>query len=163
MERSRGFTPDSLGNTRYLGSRQRYFFRYKYVFKNQLQFGITGDKDAGEQFLKGAQRYGFDFYTMHLFARNLGIVKRLAIGDYTVNIGQGLLTYQSLAFRKSVDVLNIKRQTEVFRPYSSPGEFFFHRGAAVTLGVRNWYLSAFVNARRIIRHCPNCIRYCRKF
>jgi hypothetical protein len=149
LEPSVGFIPNDSGRTRYLGSRQRYFFRYKYVFKNQMQFGITGDKDAGEQFFRGAQRNGFDFYSMHLFARNLGIVKRLAIGDYTVNLGQGLLTYQSLAFRKSVDVLNIKRQTEIFRPYSSPGEFFFHRGAAVTLGVRNWYLSAFVNARRV--------------
>lgn len=149
MELSNGFTPDSLGKIRYLGSRQRYFFRYKYVFKNQLQFGVTTDKDPGEQFFNGAQRYGFDFYSFHLFARNLGIVKRLAIGDYTVNMGQGLLTYQSLAFRKSVDVLNIKRQTEIFRPYASPGEFFFQRGAAITLGVRNWYFSAFVNARRV--------------
>jgi hypothetical protein len=149
LEQSRGFTPDSSGNTRYLGSPHRLFFRYKYVFKNTLQFGIVGDKDPGEQFFKGAQKNGFDYYSMHLFARNLGIVKRLAIGDYTVNLGQGLLTYQSLAFRKSVDVLNIKRQTEIFRPYNSAGEFFFHRGAAITLGVKNWYLSAFVNTRRI--------------
>ncbi|HSK13570.1 MAG TPA: helix-hairpin-helix domain-containing protein, partial [Phnomibacter sp.] len=148
-ERSRGFTPDTLGNTRYLGSPQRFFFRYKYVYKNTLQFGIVGDKDPGEQFFRGAQRNGFDHYSIHLFARNLGFVKRLAIGDYTVNMGQGLLTYQSLAFRKSVDVLNIKRQTEIFRPYNSAGEFNFHRGGAITLGVKNWYLSAFVNSRRI--------------
>lgn len=149
LEQSKGFTPDSAGNTRYLGSPQRLFLRYKYVYKNTLQFGILGDKDAGEQFFKGAQKNGFDYYSMHLFARNLGIVKRLAIGDYTVNMGQGLLTYQSLAFRKSVDVLNIKRQTEIFRPYNSAGEYVFHRGAAITLGVKNWYLSAFVNTRRI--------------
>jgi hypothetical protein len=149
LELSRGFTPDSTGKTRYLGSPNRLFFRYKYVYKNQLQFGIVGDKDPGEQFFRGAQRYGFDFYSMHLFARNLGIVKRLAIGDFTVNMGQGLLVYQSLAFRKSVDVLNIKRQTEIFRPYNSAGEFNFQRGAAITLGVKNWYLSGFVNARRI--------------
>ncbi len=149
LEQSRGFTPDTAGNTRYLGSPQRLFLRYKYVYKNTLQFGFVGDKDAGEQFFKGAQKNGFDYYSMHLFARNLGIVKRLAIGDYTVNMGQGLLTYHSLAFRKSVDVLNIKRQTEIFRPYNSPGEYYFHRGAAITLGVKKWYLSAFVNARRI--------------
>jgi hypothetical protein len=149
IEKSRGFTPDSLGNTRYLGSPVRVFFRYKYVYKNNMQFGILGDKDAGEQFGKGAQKNGFDFYSMHFFARNLGVVKRIAIGDYTVNMGQGLLTYQSLAFRKSVDVLNVKRQTEIFRPYNSAGEFNFHRGAAITVGIKNWYLSAFVNKRKI--------------
>jgi len=26
-----------------------------------LQFGVVGDKDAGEQFFKGAQNKGFDF------------------------------------------------------------------------------------------------------
>lgn len=149
LEQSKGFTPDSAGNTRYLGSPMRVFFRYKYVYKNNMQFGIVGDKDAGEQFGKGAQKNGFDFYSMHFFARNLGVVKRIAIGDYTVNMGQGLLTYQSLAFRKSVDVLNVKRQTEIFRPYNSAGEFNFHRGAAITVGVKNWYLSAFVNKRKV--------------
>ncbi len=149
LERSRGFTPDENGNTRYLGSPQRVFFRYKYVFKNTLQFGIVGDKDPGENLFKGAQKRGFDFYSMHLFARDLGIVKRLAIGDYTVNIGQGLLTYQSLAFRKSVDAMNIKRQTEIFRPYNSAGEFFFHRGAAITLGGDKLSVSAFVNNRKV--------------
>ncbi len=149
IEKSRGFTPDSLGKTRYLGSPVRVFFRYKYVYKNNMQFGIVGDKDAGEQFGKGAQKNGFDFYSMHFFARNLGVVKRIAIGDYTVNMGQGLLTYQSLAFRKSVDVLNVKRQTEIFRPYNSAGEFNFHRGAAITVGVKNWYLSTFVNKRKV--------------
>jgi hypothetical protein len=64
-------------------------------------------------------------------------------------MGQGLLTYQSLAFRKSVDVLNVKRQTEIFRPYNSAGEFNFHRGAAITVGIKNWYLSAFVNKRKV--------------
>ncbi len=149
LEQSRGFIPDSNGQTRYLGSPQRFFLRYKYTYKNTLQFGILGDKDAGEQFFKGAQKNGFDFYSIHFFARNLGIIKRLAIGDFTVNMGQGLLTYQSLAFRKSADVLNIKRQTEIFRPYNSAGEYYFQRGAAITIGVKNWFLSGFVDLRRI--------------
>lgn len=149
LEPSRGFTPDTAGKAPYPGSPHRLFFRYKYVYKNTLQYGFLGEKDAGEQFFRGAQKNGFDFYSFHLFARNLGKIKRLAIGDYTVNMGQGLLVYQSLAFRKSVDVLNVKRQTEIFRPYNSPGEYAFHRGAAITLGHKNWHLSAFVNTRRI--------------
>lgn len=149
FEKSRGFTADSTGKTQYLGSPQRIYLRYKYQYKNLLQFGLVGDKDAGEQFFKGAQKNGFDFYSIHLFARNLGMVRRLALGDYTVNLGQGLLTYQSLAFRKSVDVMNIKRQTEVFRPYNSAGEFNFHRGAAITVGSEKWQLSAFVSYKKV--------------
>ena len=61
LETSEGFSrPDSVVN-RYYGSRQRVFFRYKYVYRNLLQYGLVGDKDAGEQFFKGNQKNGFDF------------------------------------------------------------------------------------------------------
>jgi hypothetical protein len=149
FEKSKGFIADSTGKTKYLGSPQRVYVRYKYQYKNLLQFGLVGDKDAGEQFFKGAQKNGFDFYSIHLFIRNLGNVKRLALGDFTVNFGQGLLTYQSLAFRKSVDVLNIKRQAEVFRPYNSAGEFNFHRGTAITVGNEKWQASAFASYKKV--------------
>ncbi|HQU56711.1 MAG TPA: helix-hairpin-helix domain-containing protein, partial [Chitinophagaceae bacterium] len=118
LEKSKGFDKSTSG-TKYLGSRQRILFRYKYRYKNLLQFGILGDKDAGEQFFKGAQKQGFDFYSFHLFARNLGIIKALALGDFTVNLGQGLTQWQSLAFKKSVNVMGVKRQSATLRPYSS--------------------------------------------
>lgn len=149
MERSKGFLPKDTLPPTYLGSRQRLLFRYKYVYKNQLQYGILGEKDPGEQFFKGAQKSGFDFYSMHLFVRNIGVIKQLALGDFTVNLGQGLLAFQSLAFRKSTDVMNIKRQAETFRPYNSPGEVNFMRGAALTVGKDKWQLSVFASQRKV--------------
>ena len=120
LERSKGFDKTTSG-TKYLGSPQKLFFRYRYQYKNLLQYGIVGDKDAGEQFFKGAQNKGFDFYSFHLFARKIGSIQALALGDFTVNMGQGLIHWQSLAFRKSVDVLGLKRQSPVLRPYNSAG------------------------------------------
>ena len=117
LEKSRGYLLDSSSATNfYPGSPQHILIRYKYTFKNLLQYGVTGEKDAGEQFFKGAQKNGFDFYSAHFFARNLGIIKSLAIGDFTVNLGQGLTQWGSLAFNKGPDVLNIKRQSDVLRP-----------------------------------------------
>jgi len=135
LEESEGFTrPDSITN-RYLGSRQRIFTRYRYNYRNLLQYGIVGDKDAGEQFLKGSQNKGFDFYSFHLFIRKLGRIKELALGDFTVNMGQGLIQWQSLAFRKSPDVTAVKRQASVLRPYNSAGEYKFYRGLGITVSV----------------------------
>jgi hypothetical protein len=150
LEQSRGykFDPSSTSN-HYLGSPQRYFMRYKYYYKNLLQFGVLADKDAGEEFFKGSQKTGFDFYSVHLFARNIGIVKSLALGDFTVNMGQGLTQWQSLAFKKSSDVLNVKRQLSVLRPYNSAGEINFHRGAGITLAKKNVELTAFVSYRKL--------------
>jgi len=65
--------------------------------------------------------------------RRLGIIKSLAIGDYTVNLGQGLIQWQSLAFEKSPEVMAIKRQAPVLIPYRSAGEFYFNRGIGITL------------------------------
>lgn len=151
FEKSRGFLlkGDTTASGFYPGSRERLLVRYKYQYKNLLQYGVTGEKDPGEQWFKGAQRNGFDFYSAHLFVRNLGIVKALAIGDFTVNMGQGLMQWQSLAFRKSVDVTNIKRQATLLRPYNSTNEYFFNRGAGITLEKNSFQFTAFASFRKV--------------
>lgn len=148
LEKAKGYD-DTTPGTKYLGSPQKLFFRYRYQYKNLLQYGLVGDKDAGEQFFKGAQQKGFDFYSFHLFARKIGKIQALALGDFTVNMGQGLIQWQSLAFRKSVDVLNIKRQSAVLRPYNSAGEFNFHRGAGITIRQGNLEATVFVSYRKL--------------
>ncbi len=149
LEKSKGFIrADSIVN-RYQGNSHRLFFRYKYVYRNLLQFGVTGDKDAGEQFFKGKQKSGFDFYSFHLFARKLGIIKLLAIGDFTVNLGQGLIHWQSLAFKKSADITAVKRQADILRPYNSAGEYNFMRGAGITVGGKNFSVTAFTSVRKL--------------
>jgi hypothetical protein len=148
LERSKGFDEIAPG-TKYLGSRQRLFFRYRYQYKNLLQFGITGEKDAGEQFISGKQKYGFDFYSLHLFATKLGRIQVLALGDFTVNMGQGLIQWQSIAFSKSADVLAIKRQLSILRPYNSSGEFYFNRGAGITFRFGKVEATGFVSLRKL--------------
>ena len=149
-ERSKGFLIDSSSATNfYPGSPQKLLFRYKYTYKNLLQYGILGEKDAGETFFKGKQKQGFDFYSAHIFLRKVGIIKSLAIGDFTVNLGQGLTQWQSLAFKKSVDVINIKREADVLRPYNSAGEINFHRGLGITLAKNNWQFTLFGSYKNI--------------
>ena len=76
LEKSRGYLLDSSkAKNFYPGSPQKILVRYKYIFKNLLQYGVTAEKDAGEQFFKGGQKTGFDFYSAHFFVRNLGIIK----------------------------------------------------------------------------------------
>lgn len=148
LERSKGFDR-SMSGTKYQGSSQRIFLRYRYNYKNLLQFGIVADKDAGEQFFRGKQQYGFDFYSFHLFARKIGVIHSLAMGDFTVNMGQGLIQWQSLAFKKSVDVMAAKRQSPVLRPYNSAGEFFFHRGMGITVKKGRIEATVFGSVRKL--------------
>ena len=48
-------------------------------------------------------------------------------------MGQGLIQWQSLAFKKSMEIMGVKRQSAILRPYHSAGEFYFHRGAGITI------------------------------
>ena len=147
LEKSKGYNT-SL-NTHYLGDRNHFMFRYRYQYKDLLYFGMTSDKDAGEQFFRGAQSKGFDFYSFHFFARRLGIIKSIAIGDYTVNLGQGLVQWQSLAFEKSPEVMAIKRQAPVLAPYRSAGEFYFNRGIGITLQKARFETTLFGSYKKI--------------
>src|SRR5690606_37347928 len=52
-------------------------------------------------------------------------------------------------FKKSADISGIKRQSSVLRPYNSAGEFFFNRGAGVTLNFNNWKLTAFGSLKKM--------------
>ncbi len=150
LEKSKGYLLDrNTAKSFYPGSPQKLFIRYKFSYKTLLQYGITAEKDAGEQFFKGSQKSGFDFYSAHFFVKNIGIIKSLALGDFTVNLGQGLTQWMGLAFKKSADVLNIKRQADVLRPYNSAGEIIFHRGIGITLQKKYLEATAFVSYRNI--------------
>lgn len=148
LEKMAGYDTAATGS-RYRGSPQKILLRYRYEYRDLLQYGMLGDKDAGESFFKGGQRMGFDFYSIHFFARKLGIVESLALGDYTVNMGQGLIHWQGLAFKKSSEIMAIKRQSPVLRSYRSAGEFNFHRGAGITLKKGNWSSSFFGSVRKL--------------
>ncbi|HET9055653.1 MAG TPA: helix-hairpin-helix domain-containing protein [Chitinophagaceae bacterium] len=150
-EKAKGFNNKNSDSSAsfYSGGREKLLVRYKYHYKNLLQYGLLGEKDAGEQFFKGNQKQGFDFYSIHLFARNLGVIKTLALGDFTVNLGQGLIQWQSLAFKKSADVLNIKRQAVILNPYNSSGENNFHRGIGATFQKNKWEATFFISYRKL--------------
>lgn len=154
MEQSQGYIPDTTKNY-YLGSPQKLFCRFRYNYKGLLQYGVSAVKNAGEQFFKGAQSAGFDFYSAHLFIRKLGIIKALAIGDFTVNFGQGLTQWQTLGFKKSSDVMNIKGQSEVLNPYNSSGKINFYRGVGITLKKHAFEATIFGSYRKIDAHIVN--------
>ena len=150
LEKSEGYKigPDE-GKNYYEGSPQKLLLRYRYSYKNILQYGLLGEKDGGEQFFKGKEKAGFDFYSAHFFAKNLGHIKALAIGDFTVNMGQGLVQWMSLAFKKSVDILSVKRASDILRPYNSAGEINFHRGAGITFSKNRLEATVFGSYRNI--------------
>jgi len=150
VEKSLGYDNKTKPNASYYtGSPENIFIRYTYNYKQLLGYGFTGEKDAGESFFRGAQRYGFDFYSFHFFLQHAGLVRSLAIGDFTVNLGQGLIQWQTFSLVKSSQTLGIKRESPCLKPYHSAGEFNFHRGLGISLQKGKWQSTLFVSYRKI--------------
>lgn len=152
LEDKVGYEPPSEGSSasRYAGSPDQLYFRYKYTNGNRFSAGITAEKDAGEAFFKGSNRKGFDFYSAHVFLQNpVRRVKSLALGDYAITMGQGLLVYQGFASRKSALSTLVSRSGKPVRPFSSVSEYDFFRGAAAVFDLgKRIDLLAFASQRQ---------------
>lgn len=124
-----GYGIEDPDRSRYLGSPDRLFLRYRYRHKDRIQVAINMKKDPGEQFFSGAQRYGFDFYSASLSIKKpWRNIKQLIIGDYVLQFGQGLSVWSGLAFGKGAMLQQMARQGQGLRPYTSTNEFAFLRG-----------------------------------
>lgn len=142
--------PLSVENTRsWIGSKYSSQIRYRYSMADRIELGFVADKDAGEPFLKGKNRWGFDFYSGHLFLKGKGSLKAIALGDYVVNLGEGLLQWQSPAYRRSTGITGIKRQGEMLRSYRSAAEFNFYRGVALNFRSEKWEGLIFYSSRNL--------------
>jgi hypothetical protein len=153
-ESKKGYStvPDSIlkkSNSYYYGNADRYYTRLRYSYRTNISIGITGEKDAGEQFFKGAQKNGFDFYSAHAFIKVGKYIKSVAIGDYQIQIGQGLNLWSGYAFGKTADVTNIKKTANPLKPYTSVDEMRFMRGAAVDLGFHDFSLTSFASVKKV--------------
>lgn len=136
--------------SRYLGDPNKYYVKYVYKYKDKLHWGITAEKDPGEQFFDGAQKYGFDFYSAHLQINNVKFVKKIIVGDFQAQFGEGLAMWSGLSFGKSSMVLNVKKKPRGLRYYSSSDENLFLRGIATTIGLsKNIEMSVFASSHKI--------------
>jgi len=150
LEQQQGYTPaDSNSTSRYLGSPLSLYARYRYVYGTKFGYGITGQKDAGEEFFKGSQPQGFDFYSAHIFYRGNGFVKGAVLGDYTLNFGEGLILGSGYGVYKSSFITSIKNSGRPLRAYTSTNEFNFFRGAAATVGSKHVNATLFGSYKKI--------------
>ena len=154
------FTPDSITkakkpNSYYLGDPNRLFARYRFQYNNNVSVAISGEKDSGEEWFKGSQKNGFDFYSGHIAIRNIKSIKTLVIGDYQATFGQGLTLWQGFAFGKSASPMNIKRYGAGIKPYYSFDENRFFRGVAGTFKLKNLELTGLASYKKIDANAVN--------
>ena len=149
---------DSL--TYYQGSSLYSNVRYRFDYKKNLSWGLNLEKDAGEKLKINAQKtpFGYDHHSMYISLQDIGRIKALQIGDYHVNLGQGLTLSTGLAFGKSSLITNTKRNFDGFSPYRSLRENAYMRGVALSISHQNITLGSFISNKKLdgtLHHSKN--------
>jgi len=121
------------------------YFLLRYQLKSDhVLMGILTEKDNGERFYQGKK--GISFFSKYVALQNLGKIRKLIIGDYMVNIGQGLVIWQGRPVRKTSLPLLVKREAVQLQPYKSTDENRFMRGIATEFKIRRLNLMGFLSS-----------------
>jgi hypothetical protein len=155
LEQEKGFaTTDSLSqksgkSSGYLGSPEKLILNYRFRFRNGLSWGLSARKDPGEQFFRGGEKNGFDFYSLHFLMHTRGLIRTVVLGDYQAGFGQGLITWSGVAFNKTSDACLIRRIGSGLRPYTASSKNNFLRGAGICLQFGKAEITLFCSYKKL--------------
>jgi len=145
--------PDSVRAAKpekyYPGNQMRLFSRYSFNFNKQIMAGITAEKDPGEQFFRGHQRKGFDYYSGFIAINDMRKLETLIVGDFQAKFGQGLVAWSGMSTGKSAYVMDIRKKGAGVKKYSSADENLFYRGVATTLNFGKVKTTVFGSHKKI--------------
>ncbi len=133
----------------YPGSDLKLFARYRFNYSHILAASLNLEKDSGEKFFSGKRNGGFDFYSANVSIRDKGLIRKLVLGDYALQFGQGLSLWSGLGFGKTAGLTSIARQEIGLRPYSSVNETSFFRGVSASLAIKDLLFTPFFSYKKI--------------
>lgn len=135
---------------KYLGSPVYHNIRYKFQYRQQIFFGLTAEKDAGEPFFVYPNRKGYDYYGFYLQLQDISKIKSLVVGNYKAGFGYGLvINMNNFSLGKYVTG-NGLRMGKGLSKHASVDEFHYLHGVGITYRLdKRWNLSAFYSYRRM--------------
>ena len=127
-------------NKVYQGDKYHHAFRYAFSGMNHLLAGLQMEKDAGER--------GVDYVSGYVMLKEIGCVKSAVLGNYRVSFGKGLAVNGGMRFGKTMMLSTMDRMDAGFSRHSSTSESGYFTGAATTIQLKDWQLSAFASYRK---------------
>ncbi len=135
---------------KYLGYGFYHNVRYSYHYSDRLYIGLTAEKDAGEPFFEGKNRKGYDYYSPYFLIRNTGKIKTLAIGNYRLGYGYGLVINTGFSMGKSATLSTLGNQSKGIKKHSSTDEYNYFQGVAISYQLsKRWTADAFYSYRKM--------------
>ena len=134
----------------YLGPSVYNSVKYTFRYRDQLYAGGVAEKDAGEPFAALHNRYGYDYYSFYLLLQNCGRLKSLAVGNYRLSFGQGLVMSTDYLMGKTIYASSFNNRSAGIKRHSSTDEYNYFRGVATTVALtKRLSVSAFYSHRNM--------------
>ena len=134
----------------YLGPSVYNSVKYTFRYRDQLYAGGVTEKDAGEPFAALHNRYGYDYYSFYLLLQNCGRLKSLAVGNYRLSFGQGLVMSTDYLMGKTIYASSFNNRSTGIKRHSSTDEYNYFRGVATTVALtKRLSVSAFYSHRNM--------------
>ncbi len=124
-------------------------FRLRFYgqYRQELHWGLALEKDAGEPWRYPQTASLPDYHSFHFLLRPpSGNIRSLALGDYELRLGQGLLIYQGYGLFKGGPPESLPAGGPRLRAHTGMDEMRFLRGAAVEFQNRKQNLEYLVFA-----------------
>ena len=134
----------------YLGPSVYNSVKYTFRYRDQLYAGGVAEKDAGEPFAALHNSYGYDYYSFYLLLQNCGRLKSLAVGNYRLSFGQGLVMSTDYLMGKTIYASSFNNRSTGIKKHSSTDEYNYFRGVATTVALtKRLSVSAFYSHRNM--------------
>jgi len=133
----------------YPGSPQHYYFRYAFSWSDKIQIGLAGEKDAGEQFFRGRQSLGMDYYSGYISLSNIGILKNLTLGTFRAGFGQGLTFSSGSSMGSFPGFLSNISYSGGVRGSTSVSEYRYLKGLCATFKIKKLEITGFFSSHRM--------------
>ncbi len=145
-EKARGYSNDSTISG-YVGDRQHLYSKLELDYGDDFSAGMVADKDPGEAFMQRGYD-AVDFISGYIMYEGKKSIKRVVLGDYAVNFGQGLSIWSGTSIGKTSSGTGVMKNGGLNK-YSSANESQFFRGGAVGLSLKNVSVDIFYSRKKI--------------
>ncbi|WP_294626972.1 helix-hairpin-helix domain-containing protein [uncultured Bacteroides sp.] len=112
--------------------------KYSFRHSDRLYAGVVAEKDAGEPFAALHNRCGYDYYSFYLLLKNWGRLKALALGNYRLSFGQGLVVSTDYLMGKTIYASSFNHRSNGIKKHSSTDEYNYFRGVAATVALTKY-------------------------
>ena len=122
-------------NKRYLGKSFYHNVRYQFRYSDNIYVGVTAEKDAGELFFTGKNAKGYDYYSPYIYVRDIGRINALALGNYRLSYGYGLVMNTDFSMGKSATLSTLGNKARGIKKHSSTDEYNYFQGIAGSIRI----------------------------